>query len=241
MSIIQVIWSPPHAAHPNSPPTSDRKQMNAHHFHFPPTSLLDAGTSFGRHLRAEMRKLSHAAYGERGVASDETTWGPNTDIRQTKLAYHIEMEVPGTTDKEKLSIQWLKPSTLIVSGEIERPFVGHEKGQELQGILKGYDHNANHESNEFTYQSSTGSKHLEGKTKEDGGELRKITDPEVEGADIPMFLLEERHTGPWQRTFTLPHNVDMKALKARLEGGLLRIDIPIGDVGEAHEMKVEIE
>ena len=56
-----------------------------------------------------------------------------------------------------------------------------------------------------------------------------------------MFLLEERHTGPWQRTFTLPHNVDMKALKARLEGGLLRIDIPIGDVGEMEEMKVEIE
>lgn len=241
MSIIQVIWSPSHAARPNSLSTSDRKQMNTHHFHFPPTSLLDAGTSFGRHLRAEMRKLSHAADGERDVASYETTWGPNTDIRQTKLAYHIEMEVPGTTDKEKLSIQWLKPSTLIVSGETERPFVGHGKGLELQGILKEDDHNANHVSNELTYQSSTGSKHLEGKTKKDGGELKKITDPGDEGTDIPMFLLEERHTGPWQRTFTLPHNVDMKALKARLEGGLLRIDIPIGDVGEAHEAKVEIE
>jgi hypothetical protein len=33
----------------------------------------------------------------------------------------------------------------------------------------------------------------------------------------------------------------MKALKARLEGGLLRIDIPIGDVGEAQETKVDIE
>jgi len=234
------MWSPPHAAHPDSPPASDRKQVSAHHFHFPPTSLLDAGTSFGRHLRAEMRKLSHAAYGERGAASYETTV-PNTDIRQTKQAYHIEMEVPGTTDKEKLSIQWLKPSTLIVSGEIERPFVGHGKGLELQGILKEDDHNADHVSNELTYQSSTGSKHLEGKTKKDGGELRKITDPGHEGADIPMFLLEERHTGPWQRTFTLPHNVDMKALKARLEGGLLRIDIPIGDVGEAQEIKVDIE
>jgi HSP20 family molecular chaperone IbpA len=234
MSIIPI--------HPDSLPTPDRKQMDAHHFHFPPTSLLAASTSFGRHLRAEMRKLSHAADGERGVASYETMWGPNTDIRQTKLAYHIEMEVPGTTDKEKLSIQWLKPSTLIVSGEIERPFVGHGKELEHQGSLKEDDHNANHVSNAFTYQSSTGSKHLEGGTKKDGGELRrKITDPGDECDDTPIFLLGERKTGPWQRTFTLPHNVEMKMLKARLEGGLLRIDIPIGDVSEAHDVKVEIE
>jgi Hsp20/alpha crystallin family len=45
-----------------------------------------------------------------------------------------------------------------------------------------------------------------------------------------MFLLEERKTGLWQRTFTLPHNIEMKALKARLEGGLLRIDILTRDV-----------
>jgi HSP20 family protein len=240
MSVIQVIWSPPHAAHPNSSSTSDQKQVSTHHFHFPPTSLVDAGTNFGRHVRAEMRKLSHAAYGERGVPSYETTWGPNTDIRQTKQAYHIEMEVPGTTDKEKLSIQWLKPSTLVVSGEIERPFVGHGRGLELQGLLKEDDHTANDASNEYTYQSSTGSKHLEGKTQKDGGELKKITDP-GDDAHMPVFLLEERHTGPWQRTFTLPHHVDMKALKARLEGGLLRIDIPIVDVGEAHGTKIEIE
>jgi HSP20 family molecular chaperone IbpA len=206
MSIIPV--------HPNSLPTPDRKQMDAHHFHFPPTSLLAASTSFGRHLRAEMRKLSHTADGERGVASYETTWGPKTDIRQTKLAYHIEMEVPGTTGKEL----------------------------EHQDSLKEDDHNANHVSNEFTYQSSTGSKHLEGRTKKDGGELRgKITDPGDECADIPIFLLEERKTGPWQQTFILPHNVEMKMLKARLEGGLLRIDIPIGDVSEALDVKVEIE
>lgn len=216
--------------------------MDAHHFHFPPTSLLAASTNFGRHLRAEMRKLSHAADGERGVTSYETTWGPNTDIRQTKLAYHIEMEVPGTTDKEKLSIQWLKPNTLIVSGESERPFVGHVKEREHQGSLKEDDHNANHVSNEFTYQSSTGSKHLEGKTKKDDGVIRKkITDPGDEGADIPMFLLKERKTGPWQQTFILPHNAEMTMLKARLEGGLLRIDIPISDVNEVYDVQVEIE
>ena len=39
-------------------------------------------------------------------------------------------------------------------------------------------------------------------------------------------MLEERKIGPWQRTFALPVDVDMKGLKASLEGGLLRIDLP---------------
>jgi len=111
---------------------------------------------------------------------------------------------------------------LIVSGEIERSLVGHGKELEHQGSLKEDDHNANHVSDEFTYQSSTGSKHLEGRTKKDDGELRrKTTDPGDECADIPTFLLKERKTGPWQQTFILPLNIEMKMLKARLEGGVV--------------------
>jgi HSP20 family molecular chaperone IbpA len=56
-----------------------------------------------------------------------------------------------------------------------------------------------------------------------------------------MFLLEEQKMGLWQRTSTLPHNIEMKALKARLEGGLLRIDILTRDVSGKPRMKVEIE
>jgi HSP20 family molecular chaperone IbpA len=37
------------------------------------------------------------------------------------------------------------------------------------------------------------------------------------------FLLKERKLGPWMRSFTLPVNADMKALRVRLDAGLLRI------------------
>jgi len=40
------------------------------------------------------------------------------------------------------------------------------------------------------------------------------------------FLLKERNLGPWMRSFTLPVNTDMKALRARLDAGLLRICVP---------------
>ena len=291
MSVMQAVWSHPTAASPNSPPNPHQMAMPTHHFHFPPTGLLAATANFRQYVATEGRKLSHAADGERGLAvhgssrGPVSSWSPRTDIRQTKLAYHIEIEVPGTTDKEALIIQWLSPTTLIVGGEIERPFVGHGKSAEgasqwqqgeeenVEGYpnggdaskqgqnadaskpvaqdstrrklhrgdsLKSNENDGKHVPNGFSYQTSTGSKQSEG--KDDGGELRRmITDPGDECADIPMFLLEERHTGPWQRTFTLPHNIDMQALKAKLEGGLLRIDIPTKDEGGAPGTKVQIE
>lgn len=308
MSVMQAIWSPPNLAHPSSSPNPHRLlEMHTHHFHFPPTGLLAARDGFAQHVRAGGRKLSHAADGERGHSrhGSFSSWSPRTDIRQTKLAYHIEIEVPGTTDKETLLIQWLSPSTLIVRGEIERPFVGHGKaaegayefkqgeesgdgygngtatprtehgirraqdgthGHDVSGggmslhrtgerenSLKDGEHDGRHvpngfaEQKPFTYQLSTGSKNLKnmggGKTTDtDGGELKRmITDPGAECADIPMFLLEERKTGPWQRTFTLPHDIKMKALKARLEGGLLRIDIPTRDISGELGTQVEIQ
>jgi len=59
-------------------------------------------------------------------------------------------------------------------------------------------------------------------------------------------LLSERKLGPWRRTFTLPEDVEMKELKARLEGGLLRIDLPKRSVEDEADMrgggvKIEIE
>lgn len=63
---------------------------------------------------------------------------------------------------------------------------------------------------------------------------------------IPTVLLSERKLGPWRRTFTLPEDVEMKELKARLEGGLLRIDLPKRSIEDEAQtrgggIKIEIE
>ncbi len=54
---------------------------------------------------------------------------------------------------------------------------------------------------------------------------------------MPTILLSERKVGPWRRTFTLPEDVEMKELKARLEGGLLRIDLPKRSVEDIADLK----
>ncbi len=84
---------------------------------------------------------------------------------------------------------------------------------------------------------------MQDEAEEDGGKLHRVisNDTEVQDHDIPLFILNERKAGPFQRTFTLPVDVDMKALKARLEDGLLRIDLPRRDMSGEPRMKVEIE
>lgn len=66
-------------------------------------------------------------------------------------------------------------------------------------------------------------------------------DPDVQVHDIPIFILNERKIGPFQRTFTLPVDADMKALKAKLEDGLLRIDLPKRDMSGEPKVKFQVE
>jgi HSP20 family molecular chaperone IbpA len=44
------------------------------------------------------------------------------------------------------------------------------------------------------------------------------------GVNVSRLLLSERKVGPWQRTFTLPLDVNMEKLKSSLNGGLLSIE-----------------
>jgi HSP20 family molecular chaperone IbpA len=91
-----------------------------HHFHFPPVSLQSMTRRFSHHRD----KSSHTS------EPRLPPWAPNTDIRETKLAYHIEIEVPGVMDRQNLLIQWMSPRTLLVEGDIKRPPVGRGKNAE---------------------------------------------------------------------------------------------------------------
>jgi len=44
--------------------------------------------------------------------------------------------------------------------------------------------------------------------------------------DRPKFWVQERTFGDFQRTFNFPHDIDIDAVKAGLEHGILRIVIP---------------
>jgi len=226
MALFDTVVHPRHSvSHPQDHQGSTdetshagRHQRHQHHFHFPPSTT--AWSRFQHKLASERDKIAHLAssahpyvVGPTNRSSSASSWLPRTDIRETKNAYHIEIEVPGVTDKEKLLIQWSSPRTLLVEGKSGRPVV--------TGPLKG----------ETVWEQ-------EGDTIENTTQGAASTEQDD---DEPQFLLEERNVGPWQRTFTLPVGVDLEALRAKLEGGLLLIEIPKRDLTGEPRTKVEIE
>jgi HSP20 family molecular chaperone IbpA len=98
-------WAPklswPHFSHSTS-----------HHFHFPATSAQTFASRI-ENIRSPPQPLVP-------VHSYEP-WVPDTDIRETRAAYHIEIEVPNVTDKHDTSIQCLSDGTLLVQGNAGRP------------------------------------------------------------------------------------------------------------------------
>jgi HSP20 family molecular chaperone IbpA len=66
---------------------------------------------------------------------------------------------------------------------------------------------------------------------------RETVEAELLADTTPTILLAERKVGPWRRTFTLPDDVEMRELKARLEGGLLRIDMPKRSIEDLEALK----
>ncbi|KAL6251232.1 hypothetical protein RBB50_001440 [Rhinocladiella similis] len=216
------------------PQSTEPIQPHEHptHFQFPRVSLHEM--TLRTHYRGPHKPEQVSAPKPAGI------FAPATDIRETMRSYHIEIETPGVTNKDSIMVQWLTPHTLLVQGESKRPAnIGLLDGDEGSKVWEG--------------ASGEGWAVESGHTKqqEDGGPImrtpsRETVEAELKADSIPTVLLSERKVGPWRRTFTLPEDVEMKELKARLDGGLLRIDLPKRSVEEELEtrgggIKIEIE
>lgn len=236
-----------------------------HHFHFPALSIHD--------FRSKVENVSHLAQPP-GPASKFAPWVPDADIRDAKKAYHIEIEVPGVTDKTTLAIQWLSPRTLLVRGDIKRPKLAGKAAEEDKDSKQDVPTEAqkSQEVSQEPPQVADGASTNPGaasaatqispweKLDLDWCELTKtqekdkLTNENVlqrvlsyepgsqeADADVLTFLLSERKVGAWQRTFTLPLDVDMKALKATLIGGLLSIELPKREMTGEPKVNIDIQ
>jgi HSP20 family molecular chaperone IbpA len=125
---------------------------------------------------------------------------PDVDIRDTPETYYIEVELPGITDKNAVKIEWTSSRSLLISGSVDRPFVEDSPAPAVvqdPGLKK------------------TGTRDLDG----------NWVPPKEEGPVKPTLVVNERRIGPFRRHFNFPVDVDMKGLKARLEAGLLKVQV----------------
>lgn len=154
---------------------------------------------------------------------------PETDIHETAQAYHIEMALAGVSDEDSVLIQWRAPRTLVVTGGLtqaeaqieqrEEDFAHQSKEESFDGMLRKVSISENLSKKDRPQLG----KRQNGALAEEKGEQ-----VDVEGIDDgePLYILKERKSGPFQRTFTLPADIDVDGCKTSLEHGLLTIDIP---------------
>jgi len=162
-------------------------------------------------------------------------WTPDSDVRETKIAYHIELEVAGVSDKKTIKVVCLSPRTLLVEGVALRPDL--LRGREGDGELVWKDEGV---SNGVAKKAEAKKAEGNGKDALDGGPCTKCADTENEMTT--NIIHGERKIGSWHRTFTLPLGCDLTTTKAKLDAGLLHISVFKKDGLVGDEAKtVEVE
>ncbi|KAI7477863.1 hypothetical protein KC351_g8584 [Hortaea werneckii] len=136
---------------------------------------------------------------------------PDVDISDATDYYMIDIELPGVKDANTIRLHWLSWTSLIVSGESNRPW------------------------NSTTPSNTTKTAHSDSKLKPSESETSANTEIHMESADLaqtnraalpPHLLIGERRIGAFRREFHFPVEVDVDKVDAKLEAGLLRIQLP---------------
>lgn len=206
VAIIDTIWEP----------------------HTFPASYMKPSTIAGKGLRiphpdSHLHNLVHSVHAH--LPWHQSSHGaqpevcPETNIRETAQAYHIEMALAGVSDEDAVLVQWHALRTLIVTGGLTKAEAQLDQQKEDYGFLRKISiSGSSSKQGEVQLDNKNSAALLDEKSDKTGGES---------GEDSgPLFILQEWRSGPFQRTFTMPADVDVKGCKAKLEHGLLKIDVP---------------
>jgi len=149
-------------------------------------------------------------------------YSPDVDLRETDTMFFLDVEAPGVSDKSSINIHWASSRMLIIEGEITRPEV-----DEPAAAASTLDQSGEPKD------SSKSSANVKNQQRHHSPSLY----PEVDGVRLTVC---ERKIGHFIRTFNFPVDVDRHSLKARLNAGLLQIQIPKWQQSD-EKWKVEIE
>ncbi|KAK0738049.1 HSP20-like chaperone, partial [Schizothecium vesticola] len=125
---------------------------------------------------------------------------PRFDIRETRDAYELYGEMPGT-DRKDVHVELTGQNTLMIWEHVDRgydaPVGGRQEGQGKKKGKKGEEENK----------------------KEEGGGGRR-------GDEAFRFLTRERFVGDFEREFAFPGPLQEFDIEASLENGVLKVTVP---------------
>ena len=110
-SLLSSYFSHPHwGSYPANPYTEQhehglidpsQQQHNHHHWHLPHFSPLHAHPKTAHPWNRPLNE-------------------PDVDIRETKAAYYIDVELPGVSDRSSIAITWVSRHSFVVEGLVAR-------------------------------------------------------------------------------------------------------------------------
>ena len=196
---------------------------------------------------------------------DLETHIPNTDARETHEAYYLDIELPGVDKKSIISIKWVSTRTVLVQARTDRPClptcpVSTDKGTKFEGDENGRCASCNplhNQTGEVQQPSTSGPEHgisEENSLKKETTGIGATEPPKAASIpstgdnkqshgkkNAPHLVVSERAIGYFARNFNFPVQVDYQKMKATLNAGLLRLEVPkkLADEPVSHEVKVE--
>ncbi|KAK4511716.1 uncharacterized protein ATC70_007259 [Mucor velutinosus] len=133
---------------------------------------------------------------------------PTTDMIETPDAYELHAELPGY-DKKDIKIEMPDSNTLVISGNVAKEYKSQgPSGEDTATDATTDEASASKESQQMTTTAKDQDKQV---GKHSAGH---------------KWLVQERTTGSFVRTFTLPIAVKSETIKASYNNGVLKVVIP---------------
>lgn len=147
---------------------------------------------------------------------------PSTDMVETPDAYELHAELPGY-DKKDIKIEMSDSHTLVISGNIEKEYKSDSQSEEADeaSSSEGTSKNKQSDSKEVTT------------TKKD--DEKQVGKP----SSGHKWLVQERTSGSFVRSFSLPVAVKADTIKASYNNGVLKVVIPKAQNKESNKINIE--
>lgn len=223
--IIHPISAPPNAPkyyYPGvyyyTPEPYQTTHIPKHHHHFVPTPVKHAVHDFVHPLGDGFQIPA-----------------PHCDIRETKSAYYLDVELPGLKDRKDVKLRWTGTRSLFVDAKIER-----EKIQE-EGEAVAIESQTTPSGGQVTPPEESPS--ASSSSESDKQNKKKSSNKSKNEKKAVHFLKKERKTGELARAFNFPVDVEQDNTVAKLAYGVLSVVVPkkVKHPEEEGHRDVEIE
>ncbi|KAK1757027.1 HSP20-like chaperone [Echria macrotheca] len=171
-------------------------------------------------LLDDIEKYSHHGCSHRAPA-----FQPRFDLIETADAFELYGDLPGV-HKEDVSIELTDPRTLVVKGSITHPY----------GVF------VPPHATPVPITPAVPTPIGEGVPAVPETPAEPAPTPAAPAVPQPTYLVSERGTGSFQRTFKLPLDLTTRdGIKAAFEDGVLKVFIPKPNKGPGDATKIQIQ